>query len=199
MTREPPTPKQRPIPSPIRVRHVQEEDLDSLANPEATETGSRLGLTLTGVRAAQGIDALRRTLREPPEEAKECGTGRTSMAHERRGLALRDERMLAHRPEVQDPFLPGRLERRLREMLRGLELMWIYPEHPGRLTAIRQLLDAKPMAGVSFVGGRAATREELACPHTTADLDWKAAQGISRSRRPSRGFSCLPQTGSIRL
>ena len=30
---------------------------------------------------------------------------------DRRVLALFDERMLLHRPEVQDPYLPGRLER----------------------------------------------------------------------------------------
>ncbi|HSG89305.1 MAG TPA: histone deacetylase [Pseudomonadales bacterium] len=93
------------------------------------------------------------------------------MADERRVLALYDERMLLHKPEVQDPFLPGRLERRVRELLDGLEAKWNYPEHPGRLTAIRELLEAEPIPGVTFAGGRAATREELARVHTTSYLD----------------------------
>ena len=90
---------------------------------------------------------------------------------DRRVLALFDERMLLHRPEVQDPYLPGRLERRVREILAGLEVQWSYPEHPGRLTAIRELLDAEPVAGVRFESGAAATREQLARVHTTSYLD----------------------------
>ena len=90
---------------------------------------------------------------------------------DRRVLALFDERMLLHRPEVQDPYLPGRLERRVREILAGLEVQWSYPEHPGRLTAIRELLEVEPVAGVRFEPGAAATREQLARVHTTSYLD----------------------------
>ncbi len=60
---------------------------------------------------------------------------RTNLIGDRSVLALYDERMLAHRPDVQDPYLPGRLDRRVREILAGLEVKWSYPEHPGRLTA----------------------------------------------------------------
>lgn len=79
--------------------------------------------------------------------------------------------MLAHQPEVQDPYLPGRLERRVREILDGLEVKWSYPEHPGRLTAIRDLLTRDPVDGVRFESGAVATREQLARVHTTSYLD----------------------------
>lgn len=89
----------------------------------------------------------------------------------RRVIAFYDERMLNHRPQAKDPFLPGRLEKRVREILNGLGVKWDYPEHPGRLTAIRDLLKKKPVKGVTFETGRAATREELARVHTMSYLE----------------------------
>lgn len=86
-------------------------------------------------------------------------------------LVLYDERMLSHQPEVQDPYLPGRLERRVREILEGLDVKWSYPEHPGRITAIRDLLNAEPIPGVRFDVGAAATRDQLSRVHTTSYLD----------------------------
>lgn len=93
------------------------------------------------------------------------------MSGERDTLVLYDERMLSHRPDVQDPFLPGRLERRVREILAGLEVKWSYPEHPGRLTAVRTLLEKEPVAGVRFETGARATRKQLSRVHTSAYLE----------------------------
>ncbi len=93
------------------------------------------------------------------------------MIGDRKVVVLYDERMLAHRPEVQDPYLPGRLERRVREILAGLEVKWSYPEHPGRLTAIRDLLSREPVAGLRFEPGEAASREQLGRVHATNYLD----------------------------
>ena len=93
------------------------------------------------------------------------------MTGDRDVLVIYDERTLAHNPEVEEPFLPGRLERRVREILRGLDVKWSYPEHPGRLTAIRELLDSDPIPGVRFDVGEAATREQLSRVHTTSYLD----------------------------
>ncbi|SDY93255.1 histone deacetylase family protein [Citreimonas salinaria] len=89
----------------------------------------------------------------------------------RRALALFDERMLLHRPQVEDPFQPGRLERRVREILNGLEVKWNFPERPERLVAIRDLLDAEPIAGLVRGTGRSASREQLARVHTFGYLD----------------------------
>jgi len=86
-------------------------------------------------------------------------------------LVLYDERMLQHNPEVQEPYLPGRLERRVREILQGLDAKWSYPEHPGRITAIRELLEKHPVPGVRFGTGAAATRKQLARVHTTSYLE----------------------------
>ncbi|HYW04092.1 MAG TPA: histone deacetylase [Gammaproteobacteria bacterium] len=82
-----------------------------------------------------------------------------------------DERVLSHRPDADDPFLPGRLDKRVREILAGLGVKWAYPEHPGRVTAARELLEREPVPGVRFETGRPATREELARVHTTSYLD----------------------------
>jgi acetoin utilization deacetylase AcuC-like enzyme len=86
-------------------------------------------------------------------------------------LAFYDERMLGHEPNLEEPFLPGRLARRVKEILDGLDVKWSYPEHPGRLTAIRELLDAEPVPAVSFRTGKSATREQLARVHTLSYLD----------------------------
>ena len=59
----------------------------------------------------------------------------------------------------------------MREILEGLDVKWSYPEHPGRITAIRDLLTAEPIAGVRFEAGAVATRDQLGRVHTTSYLD----------------------------
>jgi acetoin utilization deacetylase AcuC-like enzyme len=56
-------------------------------------------------------------------------------------------------------------------MLDGLGVVWTYPEHPGRIIKIKELLDEQPIPGVYFEQGRAATREQLSRVHTTSYLD----------------------------
>ena len=51
-----------------------------------------------------------------------------------------------------------------------LSVPWKYPEHPGRLKAIQQLLNKAPIEGLIFEGGKAATHEQLARVHTTSYL-----------------------------
>lgn len=93
------------------------------------------------------------------------------MTDQREVIAFYDERMLDHAPDVDAPFLPGRLDRRVRDMLATIPAQWRYPEHPGRLKAIYDLLQQQPVPGVRFEPGRAATREELARVHTSTYLD----------------------------
>lgn len=93
------------------------------------------------------------------------------MTKKRNVAVLYDERVQAHNPEVEEPFLPGRLERRVREILRGLDVKWSYPEHPGRLTAIMDLLAEQPIPGVRVETGQAATHAQLSRVHTTSYLD----------------------------
>lgn len=93
------------------------------------------------------------------------------MIGDRDVIVFYDERMLAHRPDVDDPFLPGRMDRRVREILNGLGVKWTYPEHPGRLTAIRESLEQTPIPGLRFETGQPATREQLTRVHTTAYLN----------------------------
>jgi len=92
------------------------------------------------------------------------------MAGPRDVLVLYDERVLAHEPDTNAAFLPGRLDKRIRQILSGLNVQWQYPEHPGRVTAIRDLLLKDPIEGVRFGPGRAATSEELGRVHTSAYL-----------------------------
>ena len=92
------------------------------------------------------------------------------MIGDRDVLVIRDDRMLEHKPQASDPYLPGRLERRVREILAGLQVQWNYPEHPGRLTAITELLNQEPIPGLRCQQGRPATHEELARVHTTSYL-----------------------------
>ncbi len=88
-----------------------------------------------------------------------------------RSLAVvHDERMLHHQPDAKDPYLPGRLERRVREILNGLDVQWNYPEHPGRLRAIMTLLEKEPITGLQLRHARPATHEELARVHATGYL-----------------------------
>ena len=93
------------------------------------------------------------------------------MSNQNSVIAFYDERMLAHEPDIEVPFLPGRMDKRIRSLLSGLGVPWYYPEHPARLTAIRHLLELEPVPGVTFEAGMAATREQLARVHTLTYLD----------------------------
>lgn len=93
------------------------------------------------------------------------------MIGDRSVIVFHDDRMMAHAPDVQAPFVPGRLDRRIREILSGLGVQWKYPEHPGRLTAVLDLLRREPVPGVELRTGVAATREQLARVHTNSYLD----------------------------
>ena len=93
------------------------------------------------------------------------------MIGDRNVIVFQDERMLAHRPDANDPFLPGRLDRRVREILAGLGVKWNYPEHPGRVTAITDVLANRPIPGVRLESGAVASREQLARVHTTSYLE----------------------------
>ncbi|WP_338035649.1 histone deacetylase [Billgrantia antri] len=93
------------------------------------------------------------------------------MAEPNSVIAFYDERTLSHQPDSEAPFLPGRMDRRVRELLSALKVPWVYPEHAGRLSAIHQLLQLEPVAGVAFETGKAATREQLGRVHTSSYLD----------------------------
>jgi len=68
-------------------------------------------------------------------------------------------------------FLAGRLDTRIREVLAGFNAQWKYPEHPGRLASIMELLAREPIPGVLFEAGAVASREHLSRVHTTNFLD----------------------------
>ena len=95
------------------------------------------------------------------------------MVGDRDVLVIYDERVLAHRPEAEEEFLPGRMDKRIRHILDGLgvEAKWSYPEHPGRVIAIKELLSAEPIAGVRLATGQKATQEQLNRVHTTSYLE----------------------------
>lgn len=83
-----------------------------------------------------------------------------------------DEVMLGHNPEVDLPFMPSRVEKRVRTILQELDFKWSYPEHPGRLSEIKTHLDKNPIPGIEFQSGAAAaTYNQLARVHTTSYLD----------------------------
>lgn len=82
-----------------------------------------------------------------------------------------DEIMLGHNPEVDLPYLPSRVEKRVRHILQGLDFKWSYPEHPGRLSSVTKYLEDHPVAGVNIKSGPAATYEQLSRVHTTSYLD----------------------------
>jgi len=86
-------------------------------------------------------------------------------------IVFYDERMLAHFPDTNAEFLPGRLDKRVRSILSGLYVPWKYPEHPGRITAIMELLAREPIPGVSVESGKAATLDQLSRVHTRSFLD----------------------------
>ncbi|MDX1589137.1 MAG: histone deacetylase [Oleiphilaceae bacterium] len=92
------------------------------------------------------------------------------MIGDRDVIVIRDDRMLAHNPDAQEHFQPGRMDRRVREILTGLGFQWDYPEHPGRLSAITELLDEEPIPGIRYEPGRVATMEELNRVHTRSYL-----------------------------
>lgn len=93
------------------------------------------------------------------------------MSNQRDVIVFSDERMKLHDPDADVAFMPGRLDRRVREILSGSVVKWRYPEHPGRLLAIDELLKQQPVPGVRFETGLAATREQLARVHTNGYLD----------------------------
>lgn len=86
-------------------------------------------------------------------------------------MVLYDDRVLAHEPDTNALLLPGRMDARIRHLLTGLPAPWRYPEHPGRLKAILEHLDAFPPPGMVFQTGRVATREQLSRVHTMGYLD----------------------------
>ena len=100
-------------------------------------------------------------------------TGNTGdFVAERKGITVfYDDRVLKHFPDANAAFLPGRLDKRIRTILSGLNVQWKYPEHPGRIEAILNLLEQEPIAGLAFAPGQAATREQLARVHTMSFLD----------------------------
>ncbi|MGM0631757.1 MAG: histone deacetylase family protein [Pseudomonadota bacterium] len=79
--------------------------------------------------------------------------------------------MLGHDPRVDVPYIPSRVEKRVRTLLQGLEFKWSYPEHPGRLKAITEYLAENPIRGVHFSSGKRATYDQLARVHTASYLD----------------------------
>lgn len=82
-----------------------------------------------------------------------------------------DDIMLGHDPQVDLPFMPSRVEKRVSAVLKNLDFKWSYPEHPGRLRSIKQYLDENPVPGTCFVSGPSATYEQLSRVHTASYLD----------------------------
>lgn len=82
-----------------------------------------------------------------------------------------DEVMLGHNPQVDLPFMPSRVEKRVRTVLQELDFKWSYPEHPGRLSVIKEYLDEHPIPGTCFKSGASATYDQLSRVHTTSYLD----------------------------
>ncbi|MCB2182733.1 MAG: histone deacetylase [Desulfobulbaceae bacterium] len=93
------------------------------------------------------------------------------MIGERTVAVFYDEVMLRHNPEVNLPFVPNRVEKRVRNILEKMDFKWSYPEHPGRLSSIKDFLDKNPVSGVQFMSGPPATYDQLARVHTTGYLD----------------------------
>ncbi|NMT62690.1 histone deacetylase family protein [Marinobacter orientalis] len=93
------------------------------------------------------------------------------MVQQRDVTVFYDERVLAHAPDSNVDFLPGRLDKRIRTILSDLDVQWKYPEHPGRMTAIMELLAREPIPGMRIEPGKAATKDELSRVHTRSFLD----------------------------
>ncbi|MEC8861128.1 MAG: histone deacetylase [Pseudomonadota bacterium] len=83
-----------------------------------------------------------------------------------------DEVMLGHNPEVDVPYVPSRVEKRVRHILSELDFKWSYPEHPGRISAVKSYLDENPIPGVQYRTGPKASYKQLARVHTSAYLDY---------------------------
>lgn len=49
------------------------------------------------------------------------------MAEQNGVIAFYDKRMLAQEPDIEVPFLPGRMGKRVRSLLSGLGVPWKYP------------------------------------------------------------------------
>ncbi len=93
-----------------------------------------------------------------------------------------DDIMLQHDPQVELPFLPSRVEKRVRTVLQGLDFKWSYPKHPGRLSRIREHLDAhrNDMAlNLSYDGFRVITR----IVQDIADRHCDGPPGVGSRRR----------------
>jgi acetoin utilization deacetylase AcuC-like enzyme len=82
-----------------------------------------------------------------------------------------DDVMLEHHPEVDLPFVPSRVEKRVRNLLKEFDFKWSYPEHPGRLTTVLEYLEPHPIPGVEIKSGSQATYEQLSRVHTASQLD----------------------------
>lgn len=67
------------------------------------------------------------------------------MIGDRKGNVFYDEMMLGHHPKVDFPFVPSRVEKRVRPILEGLNFKWSYPEHPGRISTIKDYVDQNPL------------------------------------------------------
>ncbi|WP_346797132.1 histone deacetylase [Halomonas sp. Bachu 37] len=97
------------------------------------------------------------------------------MIGERDVLVIHDDRMLAHRPNPEVPFQPGKLDSRIQAILGSLfdsaNTKWSYPEHPGRLTSITDLLTRESIAGVRYETARPATEEQLGRVHATSYIE----------------------------
>lgn len=93
------------------------------------------------------------------------------MTGDRTVTVFYDDVMLGHDPKVDLPFVPSRVEKRVRNILRGLDFKWSYPEHPGRLRAVMELLAEEPIPGVRLQSGASATYEQLGRVHTSGYLD----------------------------
>ena len=59
----------------------------------------------------------------------------------------------------------------MRQLLADLGAPWKYPEHPGRIRAVLDLLEQQPIEGLRFARGRVARREELLRVHTAGYVD----------------------------
>lgn len=93
------------------------------------------------------------------------------MLGDRNVTVFYDDVMLGHDPQVDVPYIPSRVEKRVRNLLKDLNFKWSYPEHPGRLKAITEYLAENPIPGVQLSAGAHATYEQLARVHTTTYLD----------------------------
>ena len=93
------------------------------------------------------------------------------MIGDRRVNVFFDEVMLGHDPQVDLPFVASRVGKRVRTILQKLDFKWSYPEHPGRLSAIKKYLEENPVPGTHLMSGSSATYDQLGRVHTMFYLD----------------------------